>query len=442
MSAPDFPLLAKVRDAARRLRGAWLALPCVLGALAGPVAAEDPPFVPTLTKVMSYTDIVAPGGTFGGDVSINAYGKWIAASPKGVFISTGTANTTWQQVFAGASDPMVNANTSTILCRISDSGSWVVLSRAGLYRSPDANQMEGVLVNAGMGTNNVYDMDMRPNGNWIASASTGTWRFMNGAVAQVLTQGATANALSSTRRIVRINSNGDWIIMTVNGVYRNGISVLSNGGGLDFGTNGTAVALVENLSATTVTSGVYKGGYVLEPRPPQPAAATFTDFTLSWTNSGGSTVGFKVAVSQPEGPAGGTELYSGSAETFTVTDFSRFGYGMNHLTLRAVNASGGVSEPVVFEYQTAPFQVLAHALDFPAQTATLSWNSLPGKSYTIQKSTALQSWEPLELAGTGEPPATTVTAAPGQWTMTPTALDPLLNTPQQPRAFLQVKATP
>jgi hypothetical protein len=163
--------------------------------------------------------------------SINAFGKWIACSKQGVFVSTGTTNTNWQQVFAPSADPMVNSNTSKIFCRISDSGTWAVLSRAGLYRSSDSNILEGTLVNTGMGTNNVYDMDMRPNGNWIASASTGTWRFMNGAVAQVLGAGATANAMSSTRRIVRINSNGDWIIMNSNGVFKNGTTVLANGGG-------------------------------------------------------------------------------------------------------------------------------------------------------------------------------------------------------------------
>lgn len=252
MSASDFPLLAKVRHAARRLRGAWLALPCVLGALAGPVAAEDPPFVPTLTKVMSYSDIIGSGNPFGGDVSINAYGKWIAASPQGVFISTGTANTTWQQVFAGGSDPMVNANTSTILCRISDSGSWVVLSRAGLYRSSDVNPIEGVLVNSGMGTNNVYDMDMRPNGNWIASASTGTWRFMNGAVGQVLSPSSNANGAASSRRIVRINSSGDWMIMTINGVYKNGMAVLVNISGSNIAGNVNYWSLDFNESADWV----------------------------------------------------------------------------------------------------------------------------------------------------------------------------------------------
>lgn len=580
---------------------------------------------------MTYSEIIG-SEPFGGDVSINAFGKWIACSKQGVFVSTGTANTNWQQVFAPSADPMVNSNTSKILCRISDSGSWAVISRAGLYRSSDSNILEGTLVNSGMGTNNVYDMDMRPNGNWIASASTGTWRFMNGAVAQILGGGANANGAGSSRRIVRINSNGDWMIMTVNGVFKNGMPALANVGGsniggninywsldfnesadwvmingkgtflngvritspiiqvldvgemhvqitnrntsgtfdwmaispsgiyknavlqtvpaflinktqytldmnnngdwiaggeagvflngnviystgtvipiqpnngvdneiicklndftdyfcltargifrnardtvgaesslplssistnsykhiLELGFNGAVIALLENL-LTTGTTGLYRGGYVLEPVPPPPANATFSGFTLSWSNSGETTAGFRVSVSKPQAQvansggttttscSGGSELYSGTNETFTITDFSNFEYGLNYITICALNASGAYSEPIVFEYKTAPFQILAQNLDFNAKTVTMTWNSLPGKSYTIQKSTNLQAWEDLEFVISPTPSAAAIIAEPDQWIMTRTASDPLMGTPQQPRAFYRVKSYP
>jgi hypothetical protein len=588
-------------------------------------------FEPALVKVMTYSEIIG-SEPFGGDVSINAFGKWIACSKQGVFVSTGTANTNWQQVFAPSADPMVNSNTSKILCRISDSGSWAVLSRAGLYRSSDSNILEGTLVNSGMGTNNVYDMDMRPNGNWIASASTGTWRFMNGAVAQVLSPASNANGASSGRRIVRINSNGDWIIMTINGVYENGLLALSNSGGVNVGgninywsldfnensdwvminsrgtflnavrivdpvievtdvgemevkltdrngegqftwvaisprgiyingiqqsvpvflqnktqysidinnygswiaaaeggiilngqlvtrtgtpmsiqtnngidnevfchindfndyvcltnsgvfrnhratvgaelafsptlysplsfkhvlrqsANGAVVALMEHIN-NTLNTGLYLGSNVLSPLPPQPVNAVLNGFTLSWSNSGGSTAGFRVSVSKPQAQAAnsggstttscsdGSELYSGTNETFTFTDFSNFEYGLNYITLCALNTSGAYSDPIVFEYKTAPFQILAQNLDFNAKTVTMTWNSLPGKSYTIQKSTNLQTWEDLEFVISPSPSAAAIIAEPDQWIMTRTASDPLMGTPQQPRAFYRVKSYP
>jgi hypothetical protein len=108
---------------------------------------------------------------FEGDVDVNASGQWIAASRKGVFLSVGNDQTQWQEIFSTGGAAMVNANTDQILCRISDSGSWVVLNRAGLFRSTAADITVGELVTANIGTNNVYDVDMQPNGTWIASSS-------------------------------------------------------------------------------------------------------------------------------------------------------------------------------------------------------------------------------------------------------------------------------
>ena len=95
-------------------------------------SAADVPYNPAITKVMSFADIF--GNTvFEGDVDVNASGQWIAASRKGVFLSLGSDHTQWQEVFATGGAAMVSANTVEILCRISNSGSWVVLNRARLY---------------------------------------------------------------------------------------------------------------------------------------------------------------------------------------------------------------------------------------------------------------------------------------------------------------------
>jgi hypothetical protein len=116
----------------------WLLSTLILAALAGPVAAQDLPFVPTLTTVMTFSQIIG-SGTFGGDVSINAYGKWIAASPLGVFISTGTANTTRQQVFAGESystpDGLWNSSRISVREVGGEYSSWLMVTPAIMRNS-------------------------------------------------------------------------------------------------------------------------------------------------------------------------------------------------------------------------------------------------------------------------------------------------------------------
>ena len=97
---------------------------------------------------------------------------------------------------------------------------------------------------------------------------------------------------------------------------------------------------------------------------------------------------------------------------------------------------------MVFEYTTAPFQILARNIDFEAKTVTLTWNSLPGKSYAIQKSTNLQNWDDLDFIHTEIPQPAPITAGPDEWSMTHTASDPSMNTPEQPKAYYRVRAQP
>ena len=114
-----------------------------------------------------------------------------------------------------------------------------------------------------------------------------------------------------------------------------------------------------------------------------------------------------------------------------MTDFSSFDHGATYyLSLRALNVDGIASAPQVFEYQTAPLKLEAWTLDRPLSRVTLSWASLPGKSYQAKGSGNLTDWTTLA----------THTAAPGEWTMTRVLEHPGLDT--LPRAFWRVVVAP
>lgn len=207
---------------------------CLLLLITGGLSAQ--PSAP-LTKTMSKEEIF---GTkpFEGSVDVNAFGQWIACSQNGVFLSLGSP-TIWQEVLTSTNTQLVNASTIKIQCRISDSGSWAVINRAGIFKNSAANFYIGESVTNILGINNAYDLDMAPNGNWIASNSQGTWRYLNGnpTASLVLSSASTGNGSLSSRRIVKINSNGDWLIMTSSGIYKNGVVVLTNPSSANIGGN-------------------------------------------------------------------------------------------------------------------------------------------------------------------------------------------------------------
>ena len=127
--------------------------------------------------------------------------------------------------------------TDKILCRISDSGSWAIINRAGIYRSTAADNTVGELITAAVGTNNVYDLDMdKANGHWIGSSSQSTRVFTVGPAGQTQQIAAISsnpmNGSASPRRIVKINSSGTWMIMTMSGLWRksevSSVQVLTN----------------------------------------------------------------------------------------------------------------------------------------------------------------------------------------------------------------------
>ena len=135
----------------------------------------------------------------------------------------------------------------------------------------------------------------------------------------------------------------------------------------------------------------------------------------------------------------GTLLYSGSAETFQMTNFASFEHGRTYyLSLRAINIDGIASAFQVFEYQTAPLKLLSSNFDRVQNQVTLGWSSLPGKSYRVEKSINLTDW--TTLATPPPSPQSTHTAATGEWTMTRVVDAPGLGT--EPRAFTRITVVP
>ncbi len=602
---------------------AWLLLSLLLLLTTGLRAEFEPPLI----KVMEKADIF---GTepFEGDVSVNAQGRWIAASQNGVFLSS-PGGGGWQEVLTATGGKIVNSNTIKIHCRISDAGNWVVINRSGIYKSSDADPYVADTVTNTIGINNAYDLDMAPNGKWIASSSQGTLRYLNDGTpaSLVLSSGSVGNGSLSTRRIVKINSNGDWLIMTTSGVYKNGAPQITNPSGsniggniaywsldmneqgdwvaissrgtflnatrisvapnpdssttieandvgemlvkitdqnlsnefiwmaisprgiyrngervpdisflsgqtqytldmnnsgawvassettallngmpinsdgsqiqtnngidnellckindfsdyvcltnsgvfrnedrglsnaklaldnsqftstafkhvLQLGTNG-AVALLSEYTSITDRTGVYWGMNVLIPAPPQPTAATLSGTFIDWTDGGGSTAGYLISVGtnpQPASASTGNTLYIGTNSEFNIVNFSDFTPGVvNYIALAAINSEGVESPPIMFPYPIAPFAVSAQSFDTANQQVTLTWSSLPGKSYRIEKSLHLaDDWQPL----TEIPPSNAATSGAGinppEWTMTRTFSDPTMTT----KGFYRVKTPP
>ena len=214
LALADMSVSGKAATCRRSPKAFWLLLSLLL-LLTTSLRAE---FEPPLIKVMEKADIFGEE-PFEGDVSVNAQGQWIAASQNGVFLRQ--ANTQgWQEVLTATGQKIVSANTITIQCRISDSGSWVVINRSGIYKNSDADFYTADTVSSSIGINHVYDLDMAPNGKWIASSSQGTWRFLNDGnpASLVLSSGSVGNGALSA--IVKINSSGDWVIMTSSGVFK------------------------------------------------------------------------------------------------------------------------------------------------------------------------------------------------------------------------------
>lgn len=624
LAPADMSASGKAATCRRSPKAFWLLLLSLL-LFSASLRAE---FDPAVVKVMEKAEIF---GTkpFAGDVAVNSNGQWIAASQHGVFLSSG-GGTLWQEILTATGAKIVNANTVNIQCRISDSGSWVVISRAGIYKNSAANPYVGEAVTNTVGINQVYDVDMAPNGNWIASSSQGTWRFLTstGTTSLILASAHPGNGSLSPKRIVKINSNGDWAIMTSAGVYKNAASVLSNpsssniGGnilywsldfnaqgdwiavssrgaflngteltvtpnfdgsttieandigemvvkitdrdlsgnfiwmaispkgiyrngeripGLSFlpnqehyaldmnnsgiwlaasesaallngnpitndgfsiqtdngvanelllrindfgdyacltnnglfrnenrgltnakqallstffsptsfkhvlslGSNG-AVALLSEHTSVTDRTGVYHGGNVLNPVPPQPLAASLVGTLLDWTGGGGSTAGYIVSMGtdpQPTSASQGSTLYVGTNDQFNIANFADFTPGVVHyIVLAAINSDGVESSPlIVIPYQAPPLEVTAQNFDTVNQQVTLSWTSLPGKSYRVEKSLHLtDDWQPLTEIPPGNAATSQATVNPPEWTMTRTFSDPTMTT----KGFYRVKTPP
>ena len=101
---------------------------------------------PAVVKVMNIAEIFGTYA-FEGDADVNVSGQWIAASRKGVFLSSAGNPQVWQQVFTATGDPMViDGTTDKILCRINNSGGWAMINRAGIYRSTATDNTVGELI--------------------------------------------------------------------------------------------------------------------------------------------------------------------------------------------------------------------------------------------------------------------------------------------------------
>lgn len=150
---------------------AVLRLFCLLLLLTTSLRAE---FDPALVKVMEKADIF---GTepFEGDVSVNAQGRWIAASQNGVFLKQ--ANTQgWQEVLTPSGGKLVNSSTLKIHCRISDAGNWVVINRSGIYKNGISQISNPSSSNIG-GNIAYWSLDMNEQGDWVSISSRAT--FLN-----------------------------------------------------------------------------------------------------------------------------------------------------------------------------------------------------------------------------------------------------------------------
>jgi hypothetical protein len=251
-------------------RSARLSIICVAMALLILSGCE---YDPTLAKVMT-KDQVFGSTAFEGDVDVNASGQWIACSRNGVFLSNVNDPSVWQQIKTAANDstspndPMVNASTVKILCRISNDGKWIMINRAGIYRSSQQDNTVGVLVTASVAADNIYDLDMEQvSGNWIASSGMITYACLTGQMfgqPQVIaTSGDTMNGSGSPRRIVKVNAQSDWIILTKNGVWKNLDQVLFNPSSLNINGISAYWSLDMNAQGDWVminSKGTFKNG--------------------------------------------------------------------------------------------------------------------------------------------------------------------------------------
>ena len=384
-------------------------------------------------------------------LDLNAQGDWVAISSRGTFLN-GTRMSV-PPISDCLSSSTIEANdVGEMVVKITDQNlsnqfAWMAISPRGIYRDgiriPDLNFIT---------SQTQYTLDMNNSGAWVA-ASEGA-ALLNGVIIlndglSLQTNNGTANEL-----LCKINEFGDYVCLTNNGVFRNENRGLSNAKRalnssqftpttfkhvVSLGGNG-AVALLSENTTFEDRIGVYWGMNVSNPAPPQPVNATLVGNTLSWTSGGGSTVGYLVSVGTtptPPNASSGSTLYVGTNPGFTINNFSDFMPGVvNYIVLAAIHSEGAESPPLIFEYQTAPLQVTGQAFNSANQQVTLSWSSLPGKGYRIEKSLELTAWQPLTEIPPGN--AATSTATIAEWNMTRTFSDPGMTT----KGFYRVRTAP
>jgi len=249
-----------------------------------------------------------------------------------------------------------------------------------------------------------------------------------------------------------INDFSDYVCLTNNGVFRkkdrgntNAKVALASAEFspnsfkhvLRLASNGSVNLLSEHTSIADRV-GVYWGMNVLNPAPPQVVGASLVGNALSWTSGGGLSAGYLVAVNTNASPATASEgrtLYVGTSTNFTLSDFSAYVPGVTNyiIVVAAINSDGVESQVTLIEYPVAPLQVTGQTIDQANQQVTLSWSSLPGKTYRVEKSLELTDWQPL----TGIPPGTAA-YFPAEWNMTRTFSDPGMTT----KGFYRVKTPP
>ena len=254
-----------------------------------------------------------------------------------------------------------------------------------------------------------------------------------------------------------INDFSDYVCLTNNGVFRKKdrgntnakvalasaeFSPSSFKHVLRLASNGSVNLLSEHTSIADRV-GVYWGMNVLNPAPPQVVGASLVGNALSWTSGGGLSAGYLVAVNTNASPATASEgrtLYVGTNTNFTLFDFSDFVPGViNHIVVAAINSDGVESQVTLIEYPVAPLQVTGQTIDQANQQVTLSWSSLPGKTYRVEKSLELTDWQPLTEIPPGNAAISTAAHFPAaECNMTRTFSDPGMTT----KGFYRVKTPP